>query len=197
MSTLLKDSLQKGISYQEYRQMVSDLFQDSKVTGPAQSEALLNYTKLNIQRMNRLDKTIHLSEQTISELSSLTKKTIWLVITEGWCGDAAQILPVLSKIEQASEAIEMQLVLRDENEELINAYLTNGGKSIPKVVILDAETKEEIANWGPRPAKAVALINEMKEQFGGMTDEVKQGLQKWYNDDKGQSIQEEFLAIIK
>lgn len=197
MSTLLKDSLQKGISYQEYRQMVSDLFQDSKVTGPAQSEALLNYTKLNIQRMNRLDKTIHLSEQTISELSSLTKKTIWLVITEGWCGDAAQILPVLSKMEQASEAIEMQLVLRDENEELINAYLTNGGKSIPKVVILDAETKEEIANWGPRPAKAVALINEMKEQFGGMTDEVKQGLQKWYNDDKGQSIQEEFLAIIK
>lgn len=197
MSTLLKDSLQKGISYHEYRQMVSDLFQDSKVTGPAQSEALLNYTKLNIQRMNRLDKTIHLSEQTISELSSLTKKTIWLVITEGWCGDAAQILPVLSKMEQASEAIEMQLVLRDENEELINAYLTNGGKSIPKVVILDAETKEEIANWGPRPAKAVALINEMKEQFGGMTDEVKQGLQKWYNDDKGQSIQEEFLAIIK
>ena len=98
MKKSIEEGLQKAISYTSYRKLISDLIASGKSSGPIQSEDLLNYSKLNDRRMTRLDKTIQLSHETLLALKKNDKPITWLVLTEGWCGDAAQTLPVINKI---------------------------------------------------------------------------------------------------
>jgi hypothetical protein len=84
--------------YAEYIKLIDDLLLDGKTTGENQSEMMFNYGKLNRQRMNRLEKTIRLGDSLKEKLRGVKRKMIWLVITEGWCGDAAQNIPVIEKI---------------------------------------------------------------------------------------------------
>ena len=197
MKTSIVKALQKEYSYPEYRKLIVDLLVEDKVTGIEQSEDLLNYSALNETRMHRLDKTITILAENTALLQSLKNNYIWLVISEGWCGDAAQILPVLHKMALASLGkIELKIVLRDENEPLMNLFLTNGAKAVPKVIVLDKATLNVEANWGPRPAGAVHLIQEYKEQFGKIDETVKTNLQLWYLHDKGISIQNEITNFM-
>ncbi|WP_177763284.1 thioredoxin family protein [Flavobacterium sp. I3-2] len=195
MKTIITKSLQQTMDYLQYRELVTESLKlESQVVNGID---LIPYTKLNDQRMKRLDKTIVISDENSAFLKSFENKILWLVLTEGWCGDAAQALPVLNKMAELSDAIELKIVLRDENEDLMNQFLTNGGKSIPKVIMMHPETLEVIADWGPRPAGAVQLMVDLKEKFGSITDEVKEELQKWYNNDKTISTQNEIVQILK
>ena len=196
MKNIIEKSLQNGISYQEYRTLVSDLLEEGKSTGETQSNALLNYSLLNNKRMKRLDKTIHLSEEIIATVKDVKEPQAWLVLTESWCGDAAQILPVINKIANESENINLKVVLRDENDELMNQFLTNGGKSIPKLIAVD-KNKEVINSWGPRPSFATKMVADYKEKKGSLDADFKQELQVWYNKDKGKSVQEDFVEMLK
>jgi hypothetical protein len=196
MNNDIENSLSKSISYSSYRKLVSDLLEEGKSTGPNQSADLLNYGLLNDKRMSRLDKKISLKEGTIFALKSIKAKQTWLLITEGWCGDAAQILPVINKMSLESDAIDLKIVLRDENEELMNQFLTNGNKSIPKLVVL-SETNEIVSSWGPRPSIATNMVNEYKEKNGGLDADFKRDLQVWYNKNKGENIQEDVIAFLE
>jgi hypothetical protein len=183
-------------SYHEYRKLIADLLLDEKSTGDEQSAELLDYSRLNDTRMNRLDKTIAISDDTILKLKALKNEYIWLVITEGWCGDSAQIIPVLDKMALVSHRIDLKLVLRYENEDLMNLVLTNGAKSIPKVIIIDKKTTEVLSTWGPRPEGAVDLIQKYKEKFGKLDETMKADLQLWYFRDKGMEIQNELSDLM-
>ena len=197
MKTSIVKALQKEYSYAEYRKLIVDLLQEDKVTGIEQSEDLLNYSALNETRMHRLDKTIAISDENIVLLQSLKNNYIWLVLSEGWCGDAAQILPVLNKMALASSGkIELKIVLRDENEELMNLFLTNGSKSVPKLIVLEKASLNVEANWGPRPLGAVHLIQDYKEKHGRIDETVKTDLQLWYLHDKGISTQNEMMHLM-
>lgn len=196
MKTEIAQGVVKGISYPEYRKIVTDLLAEGKSTGNEQSEELLHYSKLNETRMHRLDKTIHVTDEVIEKIHALKKEYIWLVLSEGWCGDAAQIVPVLFKIASVSDKITMKLVFRDQNERLMNFFLTNGGKAIPKVIILDKETLELKGTWGPRPEGATHLIKSYKAQYGVVDETAKTELQLWYLHDKGLSIQNEMANLM-
>lgn len=195
MKKHIERGLEKAISYQEYRDLVSGLIVDKKSTGPNQSEDLLNYSILNDRRMKRLDKTIKLTENTIAKTKALKEPQTWLVITEGWCGDAAQNLPVINKIAALNEKIHLKLVLRDENLELMDEFLTNGGRSIPKLVALDADNNV-LNSWGPRPTVATNMVADYKAAHGSLDAQFKEDLQVWYNKDKGISLQEDFLEFL-
>lgn len=198
MKNIIAKALFKSHTYLEYRKMVTDLLVDGKSTGNEQSEALTNYSKLNDARMNRLDKTIKLTDEIVSKIENLDNRYIWLVISEGWCGDAAQILPVINQMALAShKKIDLRIVLRDENEELMNEYLTNGGKAIPKVIIICKETGIVRADWGPRPKGATELLANYKKEFGVLDEKIKTDLQLWYLADKGVSIQQELMLAIE
>jgi hypothetical protein len=183
-------------SYHEYRKLIVDLLLDNKSTGDEQSSELLDYSRLNDTRMNRLDKTIVISDDISLKLKSLNKEYIWLVITEGWCGDSAQIIPVLDKMTHASHRIDLKLVLRNENEDLMNLVLTNGAKSIPKVIIIDKKTSEVLSTWGPRPEGAIGLLQKYKEKFGKLDETIKADLQLWYFKDKGMEVQNELANLM-
>lgn len=183
------------MTYAEYIKLIDDLLLDGKTTGPVQSEAMFNYGKLNRQRIHRLEKTVKLTDSIIEKARNVKRKMIWLIITEGWCGDAAQNIPTIEKIAAESENIETRYILRDENPELMDAYLTNGGRSIPKLIALDAETLEELGNWGPRPQAAMDLFNEMKSQ-GLEKPLMMEKIQRWYLADKEKSLQAEFEILL-
>lgn len=197
MKSLLESSYSRAFSYSEYRNLVTNLFQKGLVTGNEQSESLLHYTELNEARMRRLDKLTLISEDTSVFLQNLTKDYIWLVISEGWCGDAAQLLPIMNKMALLSDKIHLNIVLRDDNEELMNLFLTNGSKSIPKLILINKETMEIVGDFGPRPKAAVQLVKNYKEKFGIIDETIKTDLQKWYLADKGISTQKEIMELMK
>ncbi|MCL7764128.1 thioredoxin family protein [Polaribacter sp. Z014] len=196
MKKIIEKSLENALSYIEYRGLVSNLLAEGKATGPNQSEDLTNYSLLNDKRMKRLDKTIKISEETIAEMQEINEPQTWLVIAEGWCGDAAQNLPVINKIAEKNDLITLKLALRDENEDLMNLFLTNGGKSIPKLIALD-KNNNVINTWGPRPSEATKMVADYKAEHGVIDAQFKQDLQVWYNKNKGQSLQEDFIKLFK
>lgn len=197
MQEIIKNSLAKSLTYADYRKQVTELLNEGKSTGNEQSEALTKYSELNEVRMNRLDKTIQITDEAKIGLSNLKSNYVWIVISEGWCGDAAQLLPIINKMAELSEKIDLRIVLRDVNEDLMNKFLTNGGKAIPKLLMLDAETLTVLSDWGPRPEGAKNLILDYKAQFGIVDETAKTELQKWYLNDKGLSTQTEIMALVE
>lgn len=193
---IVQEALPKAISYPAYRKLVDDHAAQETSTGSIQTEALSNYTMLNQRRMKRLDKTTKLQEADIAKIISFKGHITWLVITESWCGDAAQTMPVMQKIAELSEGIDLKVILRDENLELMDAFLYNGGRSIPKLIAIENPTGEILGDWGPRPSKATQLVNDYKEAHGTLTPEFKQDLQVWYNKDKGQNTVEDLLNLL-
>lgn len=183
-------------SYSEYRKLVSDLLMQGKSTGNEQSEDLTHYSELNETRMNRLEKTMKITDENIRQLKNLKKEYIWLVISEGWCGDAAQLLPIINEMAIDSDKIQLRIVLRDENDELMKLFLTNKKKSIPVVIVVDKETGGVLGKWGARPKGASDLIAEYKKEVGVVDDTIKTNLQLWYLHDKGISTQNELINLM-
>ncbi len=179
------------MSYNEYRQLTDDLLAKGKTTGTNHSEDMIHYTKMNVTRMSRIDKHISLIPELKSKIEAINQPQTWVVITEAWCGDAAQIVPLFDKMARLNENIKLILVLRDENIELIDDYLTNGGRSIPKIIVFDNSGSERF-NWGPRPADAQKLVVEMKEQKIPLWDAATK-LHGWYAKDKTLSTQKELF----
>ena len=197
MNSIITYSVSKSCSYNEYRSLISTYAQEGKTTGLISSPDYINYTKLNESRMHRLDKTIEVTQETKALLENLSKEYIWLVISETWCGDAAQVIPVINKMAEVASKIDLRIVLRDENEDLMNLFLTNGTKSIPKLIIIKKESGEVVGDFGPRPTQAKQLIIDYKAAHGVVDETAKIELQKWYLADKGVSIQNEICALIK
>ena len=197
MKTAVAKALFKSHSYPEYRKIVSDLLREEKSTGNEQSSELTNYSLLNETRMNRLEKTMKVSDENSQKLKSLKNEYLWLVISEGWCGDAAQLVPVFEKMASVSDdRVELRIVLRDENEELMNLFLTNKAKAIPKLIVINRETGGALAHWGPRPKGASDLIVNYKKEHGAVDETAKANLQLWYLHDKGLTTQNEIMDMM-
>jgi hypothetical protein len=194
---LSAEQLATAYTYAAYRQLIDDLLAEGKTTGPEQSAALIDYTTLNVQRMQRLDKTVKVQPDLAAAAAVLQEKYIWLIITEGWCGDAAQIVSVLEAVAQASQGhITTRYVLRDEHPALIDQYLTGNSRAIPKLVVLDPATLAEITHWGPRPAFAQALVQRLKAE-GMPHDDFIRELHTWYAHDRTQATQAELLTLVQ
>ncbi|TDN36484.1 thioredoxin family protein [Hymenobacter sp. UV11] len=194
---LSPERLTSAYSYSAYRQLLDELLATGQTTGPVQTPELLAYAQLNEQRMNRLDKTVKLLPELVAALADVRGSYIWLIITEGWCGDAAQTVPVMEAVAQASAGhLRTAYLLRDENPDLIDQYLTNGSRSIPKLVVLNADTLTEVTHWGPRPAEAQALIVKLKGEGMAHDDFIKE-LHTWYAHDRTLATQHELLSLVK
>ena len=183
----------KKYTYAEYKADTEKQVSEGMCATPE----LLDYTKLNLQRMKRLDKTVELRPELTEAVRKLNRNLRWVVISEGWCGDAAQNVPVLAKIAEASEGkIKLEFVLRDQNLELMDLYLTNGGRSIPKLICFEADTQEELGNWGPRPEAAQEMFMRLKNE-GVPKEEFISAVHNWYTADKTQSMQLEMVQLLE
>lgn len=193
-----RSHLAPAMTYAQYSQLMDSLAQNHRTTGPDQSEFMVKYTELNRQRMRKWDKVAVLHESLRHRLQQVSKPMVWLVLTEAWCGDAAQNIPVIAKMAEASPLISLRFLLRDEHPDIMDAYLTAGGRAIPKLIALDEETLEELGTWGPRPAAVQAMVTEYKNHPGGETkEEFYERIHGWYARDKTQHVQQEFGQMLE
>lgn len=195
LSNILPTQLRNSYSFESYKVLVSELVAKGKTSGPDQREDLIHYTALNAKRMKRIEKTTVLTEELKKQISSIQEPMTWILLSEAWCGDAAQILPVLGKIAAKSEQIDLKIILRDEHLRLMDQHLTNGGRSIPKLICLD-QRQQEIFVWGPRPATIQQMVNDTRAE--GITDHaiLVERIQHAYNQDHTQSIQKEIQELL-
>ena len=193
---LIEESLKSSYTYPEYVKLMEDLLAEGKSTAPQQDENLTEYSKMNLRRMKRWEKTLKISTEAEAKIKAYEGKMIWLVISEGWCGDAAHSLPVIHQLADLNPNIEMRVVLRDQHEDLMNQFLTNGGKSIPKLIMYNVDQKEVIADWGPRPTTATQMVEDYKAKHGQVDIEFREQLQLWYNKDRGQNIIDDLLKLF-
>ncbi len=196
VNTLVKESLKKAVSYQEFRDQVAKHVKNGTSSGPYQSEALSHYTLLNNSRMKRLDKTIKIEDSIAEKFKNFKGNQTWLVLTESWCGDAAHSMPVMNKVAEMTENINLKVLHRDENVELMNQFLTNGSMSIPKLIVFDNNTQEVIDNWGPSPSTVIKMTQEFKAKHEVLTPEFKKEIQVWYNQNKGKCIANDMVMLI-
>jgi thioredoxin-like negative regulator of GroEL len=197
LTVITPEVLESAYNYQQFRDKIDELLADNKTTGENHSEAMIHYTTMNVHRMKRLDKQITLNEELRERLQKIDREMVWLVLTEAWCGDAAQIIPLLERMAEVSGKITLKFILRDENLEIMDQFLTNGrSRSIPKVICLDAKTLEVLGDWGPRPEEAQELYNGARNIPNIASQEVAERLHKWYAKNKTKSAQEELLSIL-
>jgi hypothetical protein len=192
--TNYENYLLKGITYEAYFAQMQGIV--ANITkGLTPNVAHPQYFPINLKRMQRLEKTIHLSYDLMRAIENLDGKIYWLVLSEYWCGDAAQSLPLINKIAEASQGkIVLRILYRDQNTELMTKHLTNGGSAIPKLIQLDSDYSIT-GEWGPRPQVAQNLVRELKSNPETASSYAEQ-LHRWYAQDKTFNIQKELTELI-
>lgn len=186
-----------GVTFDKYYDLVGEMAAKGKTSGKDQREDLIHYTKLNFARMNRTVKTFRMLDGLHTTLRTAKPQT-WLCLTESWCGDAAPNIPAIGLMADAVRNVQLKILYRDEHPDLMDVLLTNGSRSIPKLISLDVEGNE-LFRWGPRPAEAQAMVMDNKALPEGEKlpyEELNIKLQKWYAADRSQSIQEEFKKLL-
>lgn len=194
---ITKEVIESAYTYRDYREMIDRLLSENKTTGENHSEAMIHYTLMNAHRMRWLEKQIDLITELTEQLERLDRDMIWLVLTEAWCGDAAQIIPLFQKMAEVSGHIDLRLILRDENQEIMDDFLYKGkSRSIPVVIALDAQTLDVIGSWGPRPSEAQELFEELRSEIDIPYQQVAETLHKWYTANKTVSTQKEWTDLL-
>ncbi len=184
-------------NYNAFFAWTSELAEKFQTSGADQTEEQKKFTQLNYKRMERWNKTFQLTDSLAKVLSDLQKNQVWVVVTETWCGDSAQLLPGIAHIAEASEGkIKLKIILRDDNPEWMNNYMTNGTKSIPKLISFDTDGNELFV-WGPRPQGAIEILKEWKANPETINKEqFHVNLHTWYGKDKGQGLQSEIEHLL-
>lgn len=185
-------------SYSDYLHMTEDLLAQGRTTGGHTSEAMVGYTRLNLHRMRRHDKQDAPSPELREAARAIDTPQTWWVLTEPWCGDAAQIVPFIAKTAALNPLIDLRLVLRDENLPLMDLFLTDGrSRSIPKWLVLDPADHRVLSVWGPRPAPLQTLYKAWREEPGIDYEAVAERLHGWYAKDRNRTMDAEFTDLLR
>lgn len=196
IATTTSEKINNPYTYEDYKDLVLTLAENSKSTGE-ENEERIAATKINVQRIKRIDKQCELTPDLLNTIDKFKSNCLWILISESWCGDGAQCIPVISKIAQQSPNVELKLILRDENPQFMDAYLTNGSRSVPKLICIDKNNNQEIGTWGPRPLEIQKMVLDYKKNNPNSThEEFVTNLHLWYAKDKTKSIQNEFIDIL-
>ena len=186
----------RSISFDEFYQLSETLVKNKDTTGENKSEAYVNYTKLSFKRMKRILKTTAIKPEVKNSVSNIQKPITLLILNESWCGDAAQSIPVIEKMIASNPNVNIRFLIRDENLHVMDQYLTNGSRSIPKLIALD-ENLTELGTWGPQPQFLNDWYKTHQENPTMEIKELKEQFQLWYNKDKGITLQKEIVELLQ
>jgi len=193
--TLLK--LKRTFSFAEYLDHAAELAGRKDTSGAEKTPERIAATKLNFTRLSRIYRTTVLKPELLGAIKKIDMPMIWLLILESWCGDGAQSAPVIARLAHQSPFVSLKIILRDEHPEIMDKYLTNGSRSIPKLIFFDTGTLKELELWGPRPANIQEAFLEYKKDHPGLShDELMKELHLLYARDHSESLQAEMTAIM-
>ena len=186
----------KGYTFEQYLDLFEELAGNNMTTGPDQSREKVELTRLNFQRIKRILKTCQVPADLKEKIQSIEEPLTWLMLLEAWCGDGAQVMPYYAAVASLNPRIKFRILLRDENPEVMDRFLTDGKRSIPKFICLDREYNV-LATWGPRPAPAHDIYLAFKNNPEMTKDEFHKELHLWYARDKGAAIMDEMLELFR
>jgi len=118
-----------------------------------------------------------------------------LVISEDWCGDAFNTVPVMARMAEVLPNVQIRIVKRDENLELMDAFLTSGSRSIPLVLVLRPDFTVA-GRWGPRPPELQEFVLSEKKAGLRPVDEIYRDVRRWYAKDRGESTLRQLLEVM-
>jgi Thioredoxin len=186
-----------ALTYPEYWRLFTERVQAGGTSGPIQSPELVTYTRLNLARSKRIHESVVVPAALVAQILALPKPQTWLVLTELWCGDAAQNLPYLDALAQASGGqIHLRLLWRDENPELMDQFLTRGSRGIPKLIALGADNQVRFT-WGPRPGPAQAFMDAYKANPVGPKEAVYTAIHTWYSQNRAAALYQELGTLLQ
>ena len=119
-----------------------------------------------------------------------------LVLSEDWCGDASNTVPVMARLAAALPNVQMRVVKRDEHPELMDRHLTSGSRSIPLAIVLRPDFSVA-GQWGPRPAELQQFVLREKKAATRSTGEIYRDVRQWYARDRGDTTIREILAVFE
>jgi hypothetical protein len=192
-----QERIENGMTYAQYWQLIETLMAQKRTTGSNHSTEMLEYTRLNMQRAKRWDQKLVLLPELQKLVAGIAFSWTWLILTEWWCGDSSQNLPLFPKLAALNPKIQLRILLRDENPDIMDMFLTNGSRSIPILVCIDASTWEVIGKWGPRPQAAQEKVLAYKKAPSIPYPDFLKELHQWYLVDGMKTLQLEFLALLK
>lgn len=194
MDTLLETIARDGLDEDGWRRLLQErAAADPAAPDPEQAERIA-FTRLNLHRTLRLERTWQLPPELAARLARLTVPQTWLVISEPWCGDSAQCLPCLVAAARLSPLVRLRMLTRDDHPDIMDRYLTRGTRSIPILVALDDHGRE-LFRWGPRPAAAQAVV-EAAKAAGLDKAALQEKLHLFYGRDRGRALATELAAAL-
>ena len=184
----------KGITYPAYMDLMTRQAEaDTAEMTPEETEKV-EFTKLNLHRSQRIARTWKPSEALAEKLLRIESDQLWMVLTEPWCGDSAQCLPVIATLTRMNQDLDLRLILRDENLPIMDEFLTDGKRSIPRLVVFDSSGRM-LGQWGPRPAEAQVVFDKAKAA-GMEKPQILEKLHLWYGRDRGRALDREFTEFL-
>jgi hypothetical protein len=185
-------------TFETYFNHIQRLLIENKATGGDQSLEHIEATKINVQRIKRINKTGKIHDSIQSVIKANQPDWSWTLIVESWCGDAAQIIPYIYKASECADSIDLKIILRDENPEIIDQFLTNNGRAIPILICRDGRTNEVIGHWGPRPKNIIKWIVDYKAENTDFEPATfNKDLHLFYARDKGKGINEAIRSSVE
>lgn len=187
----------KAYTYSDYLEHIEQLVTTHCTSGSEQNKERIQSTKLNLARMKRWNKVIHINSEIESILRHLQRPQFWVVLTEAWCGDSAQIVPAINALAEASVGkIKLKLIFRDANPELMKPYETDGKQAIPKLISRDRKGRDLFV-WGPRPKEAAKIIAHWKRNQDTINKQTAlENLHKWYAQNNQSDTINEIIELI-
>ena len=185
----------KGISFEQFNTQadVSLIDIDESPMNDTDRKKL-GFTQLNQRRTSRIFKSYKINDKIKNVISSIHEQQTWMILTEDWCGDSAQTVPYLYKISKLNDLIDLRILYRDDNLDIMDKYLTNGGRAIPKLVAFDKDMNE-LFQWGPRPEEAKILVAQWRAE-GDTKDQFNEKLHLWYGRNRGKAVEEDLLKLL-
>ena len=185
-----------GLKYQQYYNLTKSEV-ETAILDQLDEEQKKRYEdkKLNLHRMTRIEKHYSVSEELKNLILKIEKPQTWMIISETWCGDSAQNIPFFSKVAELNLNIDLRIIIRDANPDIMDLYLTNGTRSIPILVSFD-DSGNEIFRWGPRPQEGKKLFADLKAQ-GLDKSIILEKLHLWYGRNRGSALESELKELLK
>ncbi|MBS7334075.1 MAG: thioredoxin family protein [Weeksellaceae bacterium] len=190
----LLDYIKNGYSFEDYLEKIEDQLEEQiELDDPKE---LVPYYAINLKQSREIRKNFRYNPGMEKKAKSYNADIKFLIISEGWCEDASQIVPVVDRLAETI-GVECKFVFRDENIELMEEYNTNGSHSIP-IIIGVTPDGDEAFRFGPRPAKAMNFTERFKRDPDKYSRaDFEEDLDRYYLENHGQDIITEILELIE
>jgi hypothetical protein len=181
----------EGLTYDAYTEAWEEKLKRSMAELSADERRYQHYARYNWERAEAVEQEYMASEELREVMNTIDTPQLWMVLTDDWCGDSAFSLPIIARAASLSDHVTLRILRRDDNLDIMDQYLTDGSRSVPKLVAF-SEDGDELFEWGPRPADAAALREGLIAE-GAEGKDVVEPLITWYEDGGYEDVEEELI----